>query len=990
MTVRNAIVWALALVSVLPLASGQSWSGLRVARIAFEPAEQPLTPAQLDARTALRAGDTFSTEGVRDTVHALYGSGRYSQITASGQETPDGLVLTFRTELAWFLGNTAVSGYPPPPSERQLITAADLRLGERLTEQRIAEAIRGMRALLADNGFPQALIRVHRHPRPIDQQVDLDFEVIPGERAEFGQIILTGSGDLPPERVREITHWTRDKPFEQRRVNRGLDRLRKHYRKRDFWQSEARVTASLFESGENDMTIVMRLDPGPEVVVEVSGASFSERDLRRYLPIYEEGTIDEDLLEEGVQNLRNALQSKGYFNAEVDYEWNQSDPERQLIRYLVERGERNKLARVDVTGNFFFDEETIRERLLIQEASFSLRRGRFSRGLVDRDRRAIEALYESNGFREVDVVTTIDEQYQDKPNTLAVSFTIEEGPITLVESLEIIGDEAIPQETYREELAAIEGQPYSEISIATDRELILTDYYRQGYETVSFTWERIETGDPERVRLVYRIDEGERYEVRETILSGLQRTKPALVNPRVTLDSGDPLSQAAMFDVQRQLYDLGIFSEVDAALQNPQGDETERVVLVNVREARRWAFGVGGGAEFARIGGLTDDITAPVGDASFSPRITLEATRLNMLGVGHTLSVRTRFSNLQQRAFLTYDAPRWTGSDKWRMTLSGLFDTSRNVRTYTGTRFEGAVQMRHRISKPSTGIYRYTFRRTTIDENSLQITPLLIPLLSQPVRVGLFSGTYLQDKRDDPTDATRGIFSSIDLGIASRAWGSQPNFFRTLLQNATYYPLTRRVVLARSLQFGIMTPWGAQPEGAAIPGLDDIEATVDSRLPLSERFFAGGANVHRGFPVNQAGPRDPTTGFPIGGGALLVNSVELRFPLIGSNIGGVLFHDAGNVYSRPGQIGFDSKQTRIPVEDGPDQFEFDYMVHAVGLGFRYKTPVGPLRLDLGYSVNPPRFIGFQGTRDELLSGTGQIREQRISHFQFHFSLGQTF
>ena len=159
---------------------------------------------------------------------------------------------------------------------------------------------------------------------------------------------------------------------------------------------------------------------------------------------------------------------------------------------------------------------------------------------------------------------------------------------------------------------------------------------------------------------------------------------------------------------------------------------------------------------------------------------------------------------------------------------------------------------------------------------------------------------------------------------------------------------------------------------------------------MSERFFGGGANSHRGFPVNQAGPRDPTTGFPIGGGALFVNSFELRFPLIGENIGGVLFHDAGNIYSRFRRISFRRRQDAITVDGTTAGYEFDYMVHAVGFGLRYKTPVGPVRLDLGYSLNPPRFIGFEGSREELLTGGGMISNQRISSFQFHFSLGQRF
>jgi outer membrane protein assembly factor BamA len=157
-------------------------------------------------------------------------------------------------------------------------------------------------------------------------------------------------------------------------------------------------------------------------------------------------------------------------------------------------------------------------------------------------------------------------------------------------------------------------------------------------------------------------------------------------------------------------------------------------------------------------------------------------------------------------------------------------------------------------------------------------------------------------------------------------------------------------------------------------------------VPLAERFFAGGGNTQRGFPENQAGPRDLLTGFPLGGSALFFNNTELRFPLYGANVNGVLFEDMGNVYSSIGAMTF-----RVDQRNPED---FDYMVHAVGFGVRYRTPIGPLRLDLAYSINPPYYNGFPGNYSQLVqcsaAGTCQASLQHISHFQFFFSIGQAF
>jgi outer membrane protein insertion porin family len=278
---------------------------------------------------------------------------------------------------------------------------------------------------------------------------------------------------------------------------------------------------------------------------------------------------------------------------------------------------------------------------------------------------------------------------------------------------------------------------------------------------------------------------------------------------------------------------------------------------------------------------------------------------------------------------------------------------------------ETSAQLSQRLSKANTLQYRIAYRR--VDVSELKITPGLIPLFSQAINLGSISSTFIQDRRDDPIDPHRGVYNTLDAAFASNPFGTKTTFTRLLGRNATYHRITREVTLARSLSVGV------------------INRISTADVPLPERFFAGGASSHRGFNENQAGPRDLLTGFPIGGKALLVNNTELRFPLIGDNIGGVFFHDAGNVYSDLGSISFRFHQR--------DLEDFNYMVHAVGFGVRYRTPIGPVRLDLAYSINSPRFMGLKGTYEQLLDPnlTGvQFVEQRISRFQFHFSLGQLF
>jgi outer membrane protein assembly complex protein YaeT len=657
---------------------------------------------------------------------------------------------------------------------------------------------------------------------------------------------------------------------------------------------------------------------------------------------------------------------------------------------LINTGKRHSLEKVEISGNRYFTEPTIRERLFLIPASLlQFRHGRYSESLRRRDEDSIRNLYASNGFRDVVVTSTTQDNYKGKEGDVAVFFKIEEGPQYFVAHLDIQGMAEEDRKQVLPRLSSIEGQPFSEFNVAVDRDLILNHYFANGYPSASFTWYSRAASQPHQFDVMYTVNPGEQQFVREVLVSGMQATRPGLVHRNLDLQTGDALSPIEMTDTQRKLYDLGVFAKVDMAIQNPEGETDRKYVLYQLEEASRYSITGGLGAEVAKIGGCQTCLDAPAGQAGFAPRVSFDVTRMNMFGLGHSLSFRSRVSTLQKRGLLNYSAPRYRNKEGLNLSFTALYDDSRDVRTFSSKRAEASVQLSQRLSKATTALYGFSYRRVSVAQSTLKISPLLVPLLSQPVRVGILSSAIVQDRRDDPTDSHKGAYNTIDLGLASRYFGSQKDFLRLLLRNSTYYQIGKRLVLARSTQLGVINPF------RLVAGETDLTA-----IPLPERFFSGGATTHRGFPENQAGPRDLTTGFPLGGNALLMNNVELRFPLIGENIGGVLYHDAGNVYSSLSKVSFRFSQR--------DLKDFDYMVHAVGFGVRYRTPIGPVRADIGWSINSPRFIGFNGTQSDLFNAgvdpcapvidpnhpggppVTRCTEQRISRFQFHFSIGQTF
>jgi outer membrane protein assembly factor BamA len=318
------------------------------------------------------------------------------------------------------------------------------------------------------------------------------------------------------------------------------------------------------------------------------------------------------------------------------------------------------------------------------------------------------------------------------------------------------------------------------------------------------------------------------------------------------------------------------------------------------------------------------------------------------------------------------------------LQLTGYVDKTQDVNTFTSYRYEGATQVVDKLSAASSLLYRYFYRRVEVSNLAGTIQLGQIPLLSQPTQVSGFGLTYARDRRDNPSDAKHGTFNTVDVSLAERALGSSASFFRGSFQNSSFLSFGRDFVFARSVRFGIEQTVGNTTGGittvCTTPGVTaTVVASTQPVIPLPERFFAGGGTSIRGFGLNQAGPRDPCTGFPIGGLALLAFNQELHFPMklpfVGNKLGGTLFYDGGNVYRDVNHISLNWKPS--------SSTDLTYFSHTVGFGVRYPTPVGPVRVDLGYQLNPPQ---YQAT-DQV---THLLKLNQLPHFQFFFNIGPIF
>jgi outer membrane protein insertion porin family len=419
------------------------------------------------------------------------------------------------------------------------------------------------------------------------------------------------------------------------------------YQKKDRLMAQVRIADMAYDAERNRVTPTLEVEPGPKVEVRALEASVSRRNLRRYVPVFEERRVDRDLLVEGARNLRDYFQAQGYYDVDVEFRERQENPDEVVIEYVISRGQRYRLVEVRLEGNRYFDEETLRERMFLLESSMRARRGRYSEAMRNKDEENISNLYKSNGFRDVRVTSTVERNVGGKPGDIAVTMRIEEGPQWFVDRVDLSGISQLDRDYIASLFSSLPGQPYSEFNVAVDRTATLTEYYREGFPDATFQWRSSLSDKPNHMNLEYAVEEGERQYVREVLATGFRTTKPQIVQNHMRLKADDPLSVLAMLETQKSLYDLGIFAKVDAAIQNQAGATDHKYVLYDIEEANRYNVRVGIGAEVGRLGGTATTLDAPVGGTGFSPRVSVDVTRLNFLGRGHMVSLRGRASNLE-------------------------------------------------------------------------------------------------------------------------------------------------------------------------------------------------------------------------------------------------------------------------------------------------------------------------------------------------------
>ena len=342
---------------------------------------------------------------VRQSVQVLYNTGRFAEIQVEAQRNPRGeVVLVFDARENYFFGSILAEGSSAHPSDNQLVNASKLNLGEQFTEDKINAGMEGMQRTLQENGYYRATIKPFYEWDSRNQQVKVQFVADRGKPARVGLVNVTGTPGYSAEEVRNIAKLRSGDKVTAARLTRALQRLRKRYQKQDRLEAQVTMTQRVYHPETNLLDYTFEINRGPVVDVKVEGAKLRRGLVKKFVPIFEESAVDEDLLNEGARNIRDYFQSKGYFDVKVTYEQKQAPgTERRDVVFYIDRNQRHKLMELTIQGNHYFNREDLREQMIMQPAGGLLLYGLFSQSILAHDVQSIENVYRSNGFLQVKV-----------------------------------------------------------------------------------------------------------------------------------------------------------------------------------------------------------------------------------------------------------------------------------------------------------------------------------------------------------------------------------------------------------------------------------------------------------------------------------------------------------------------------------------------------------------------------------------------------------
>jgi outer membrane protein insertion porin family len=906
--------------------------------------------AEVSRALETTVGHPLTTGAVRVSLVRLMAIARFDDAAAEAEMAPSGVVLSYVLQPSHPIRVIRFRGDLGLP-EKQLRSAVTERYTASPPLQRVREIADLLESICREHGFLKATARPVTEMTHNPDQTTLTFEMASGTQARVLSSVIEGAPEGNQSLVQSKLGIQPGARFDRVALDEAIGRYLAELRAASFL--EARVETDLrYVESQEQVDVTVRMTRGPQVTVVFRGDQLPEKRRNEITAHLREAALDQDALENEERNIENELRGRGYRDAAAPVTREIPREGSLQVVFTVAQGPRYRVAGVDVAGCEQVARAGLQPVLRVEPGQ------PFVEARMSADADAVRALYRQKGLRAADVRAGAQPAGAD-PTQLVLKLAITEGPRTLVGDVVFEHVSAVPVATLKAAVKTRIGDDYFQPLIDADREAVEYQYQLQGYQQATVTIPAAFSHDGTRFTLRIVVNEGPQSLIDHVLIAGNERTKVETIDREAGLKTGMPLSFVALADAQRRLSALGLFRKIQVApVTHGPGNRSD--VLVIVEEAPVYSIGYGGGVEGAYVLKTNAATGLPEQRFDVAPRGFFEIGRRNLWGKNRSLNLFVRGALRTSETFNTDQTPPGSttaassaGINEYRFLIAyreplfmglpldftGTVNVDQAIRsTFDFNRRQLFAEASHRFGSSVGVAGRYSLSENRIFNARIDPASALdVDKLFPQVRLSAFSGSIARSSRDDAFDPTRGTLLSFDATLAARAIGSEVGFAKGFMQAFIYkqVPKLGGSVLAAGARLGLANGFRQvvqQPDGSV--------TVIDQEIPAAERFFSGGDTSVRGFALDQLGSASvlDQNGVSNGGNGVVVFNAELRVPIWKKkSLGGVVFVDTGNVFATMGDM--DLAQLRT----------------AVGFGARWRSPVGPLRLDFAWKLHPITF-----------------------------------
>lgn len=666
-----------------------------------------------------------------------------------------------------------------------------------------------------------------------------------------------------------------------------------------FEEVQADVTDN--PEGGKILTFIVRENPTIQEVNIKGNKKIDEKDIQAAIATKPHAVLQRNVLNEDVQKIQKLYHEKAYFNVDVEPEIAYpKDPRNAIVTFTVKEGGKVFIEDIDFVGNKQISDRKLRGVMETKEKGlfhwFS-DKGVLQRDKLETDLDRLAAFYHDKGYMDAKVGAP---DVTSTPEGFKIVIPVEEGSQYRISSVTISGDELEDQKAYKElpkGLATKANKPFSREKLRDDIEKITKAYMNEGYAYTEVSPKVQKKPEANTAAIDLVVNRGKKYHIGEIKITGNTKTQDRVIRRQLALTEGDVFSAKKMERSTLNLKKLDYFEQ--AEITPAESTEPDTMDLdVKVKEKLTGSISVGGG--FSSEDGLF---------------ASGEITQRNLLGTGLILSLRAYLGDESSRYSVSFTEPSLL--DTFLSAGVDLYDWEKEYSSFTKDATGGKLRFGYPFGAWSNLYFSYMYEDATVTDIDDNASLVVKDQEGRHVK-GSILVSPTRDTTDHPFLPTKGSVNTLSVEYASSFLGGDSEFLSVVGESGWYTPLFWKFV------------GHIRGKGGVIAVTEDEED-----IPIYERFFLGGINSIRAFDFADVGPKDPATGDVIGGLKFGLVNLELLFPIVEKmGIRGLVFFDAGNAFA------------------DDEDFDVSEFRTAAGLGVRWNSPMGPLRIEWGYNLDP--------------------------------------